>query len=127
MRKRRMWSKAGPDPWPGPKTSTAAELVVQCLLFRIGRRTRDDAHRGPLPSLLDELHVAPPPSEPRAALVNDDVAEPRSEPRGVLQLVEMSVSANVGVLQHVLCLGIVAQQRAPEPEEPLVVPAHHRL
>src|SRR5947208_1114727 len=45
----------------------------------------------------------------------------------VFQLIEMGVSADVGILEDVLGLRIVAQERAPESKEPLVVAAHHRL
>jgi hypothetical protein len=59
--------------------------------------------------------------------VDGDVGQPGGEPLRLLELREVRIGANVGVLQDVLGLALVAQERAQDAKKALVVAAHDQL
>ena len=59
--------------------------------------------------------------------MDGDVGQPGREALRLLELSKVRVSAHVRILEHVLGLALVAQQRAQHAKEALVVPPHDQL
>ena len=126
-----------PSPWecraPRQRIDVALDqsphLRTQQGVFRRGGRRIRYVHRFVLRVGFAERNDDPLP--PRAAqrlqrLVDDDAREPGPERGVAAKLMQLPESADVRVLQGVLRLGVVLQDRAGGAVEPTVVPAHDR-
>src|SRR5215213_2673305 len=60
-------------------------------------------------------------------LVGDDAGEPGRERLGLRKLAEPGVGTYVGLLQHVLGLGVALEEATGEPEQAAIVPPHDQL
>lgn len=66
-------------------------------------------------------------AQPAEGLVDGDARQPGAQAVGTGELVDLQEGAHVRFLDHVLGLGIVADDAARSPEQPPVEAAHHQL
>ncbi len=66
-------------------------------------------------------------AEPGVGLVDRDAGHPGREAGPALEAVQVLVGADVGLLHHVLDVGVVAEDGPHGPVDPLVVPPHQHL
>ena len=71
--------------------------------------------------------VALAAAQARQRLVDDDARQPGRQPGVAAELGQMPVRRDVGVLQRVLRIGVVLQDRPRDAEQRAVVAPHHRL
>ena len=95
-------------------------IVLSCLggkrddvRFRLGKRVERNSGGAQL-------------AQAAEGLVDDDPGQPGRQSGVAAKLAEMAEGAQVGLLQGVLRLGVIAQNAARHPEQPTIVPAHDR-
>jgi len=75
----------------------------------------------------DQHAIAFPFPQDHQRLVNDDSRQPGAHLRRSAKVSYVLEGMEVGVLQRVLSLGVIAKHRSRDPEKPRVVPAHQRF
>ena len=80
----------------------------------------------PVCEVLDPRHPAGLP-DPAECLMNRDAGEPRGEPGAVRELLEVQIGVDVGLLDDVLGLALVVEDRSGDAVEALVVAPHQHL
>ena len=103
---------------------TSARIVASTATRPCRQPRRPPAVRAPVACSVAERHddaVALLAAQPHQRLVDDDARQPGGKLRLAAEVADVPVGVEIGVLQRVLGLGVVPENRARDPEQPAVV------